>query len=565
MDKTELAFMSVANQARLIQSKEISPVDLVDAYLQRIEEWDPVLHAWIHVCGDQARDQARTAEREILNGDYRGPLHGIPFGVKDQMKTLGVPTTLASIIKDDFGSDEDATVVARLKGAGAVLLGKQNLHEFGKGGANSFHFGEPKNPWNPRHTPASSSSGSGVAPAAGLCSFSIGEDTGGSVRGPAWANGLAGIRPTFGRVSRYGGFMYAWTQDTFGPLTRTVEDNALVLRVIAGHDPKDPLTGTHPVPDYTESLTGDLKGLRIGVVRELGPDLEMHPDVAAAFKTVQEVLVSRGAVLKEISLPWSRFCVPLQMLTSDAEVASMLVNHWVRDHWDKIDDGIRTRVAAGALVPAVFYSRAMRARVVVRRQLLDAFQSCDALLALSHVVPPEPIEATRTTLSGPGDFVKKVAHERRMLAYPFNIANVPAMNVPCGFSGGLPMGFQVAAKPYDEATMYRVAHAYEQEMPWHTTHPDLAVTLAGAATGKEIEAAPKPTENSQGDGSASDTEIDIRNLARTIGLTIPDADLRTVELRFEALMKAMAEIESELGAEMDKVDPIPPVFPREDF
>ncbi|HAA92328.1 MAG TPA: amidase, partial [Rhodospirillaceae bacterium] len=185
MDKTELAFMSIGDQAKLIEAGQLSPVDLVELYLERIDRWNHILHAWTFVCADEARADAKKTEAEIAAGNYRGPLHGIPFGVKDQMKTEGVPTSLASIIKKDFGSDEDATVVAKLKAAGAILLGKQNLHEFGKGGANRFNFGEPRNPWNPNHTPASSSSGSGIAPAAGMCSFSIGEDTGGSVRGPA--------------------------------------------------------------------------------------------------------------------------------------------------------------------------------------------------------------------------------------------------------------------------------------------------------------------------------------------------------------------------------------------
>lgn len=560
MDKTRIAFMSVAEQGRLIKSQKISPVDLVEMYLERIERWNPILHAWTSICEDLALEQARRAESEISKGNYRGPLHGIPFGVKDQMKTKGVPTTLASIIKKDFGSDEDATVVGRLKEAGAILLGKQNLHEFGKGGANTFHFGEPRNPWNPGHTPASSSSGSGIAPAAGLCSFSIGEDTGGSVRGPAWASGLAGIRPTFGRVSRYGGFMYAYTQDTFGPLTRTVEDNALVLSVIAGHDPKDPLTGSEAVPDYAASLNSDLSGVRIGIVRELSRDLELHPDVQTAFDTALQILVGHGAVIQDVSLPWAKYCVPLQMLTSDAEVASMLIRTALRDHWDKVDDGIRSRVAAAALVPATFYTRAMRARVLVRGQLLKQFKSCDILLGLSHVVPPEPIRDTRSNLSRPEDFSKKVAHVRRMLSYPFNIANVPAINVPCGFSSGLPMGFQVAAKPYGEAMLYKVAHAYEQEARWYERHPDLEETLAGAS--EEAEPQDAPYNGADGNNTVRD---DIQTLGRLVGLEIPDADTQEVGLRFDALVKSMAEIEADLGSEMDMVDPIPPVYPLAEY
>ncbi|MGY9106463.1 MAG: amidase, partial [Alphaproteobacteria bacterium] len=268
-DEETIAYMSIAEQAKLIQSKDLSPVELVQIYLNRIERYDGVLHSWITVCVEQALAAAKQAESDIAAGQYRGPLHGIPFGVKDQIKTLGVRTTMASIIEEDFGSDEDATVVAHLKAAGAILLGKNNLHEFGKGSSINFHFGEPKNPWNMAYEPSHSSTGSGISVAAGLCSFSIGEDTGGSIRGPAWANGVVGIRPTYGRVSRYGGLMYAWTQDTLGPVTRNVADNALIMGAIAGHDVKDRLSSERPVPDYGAQLNGDIKGLKLGLVREM--------------------------------------------------------------------------------------------------------------------------------------------------------------------------------------------------------------------------------------------------------------------------------------------------------
>ena len=216
MNENELAYMSMVEQAKLIEKKEISPVDLIQLYLDRIEKWDGVLHAWITVCSEHALEQAKKAETEIAKGNYRGPLHGIPYGVKDQIMTKDAPTTMASIIEKDFGTGIDATCIEKLNAAGAILLGKNNLHEFGKGSSVAFHFGEPKNPWNLKYEPSHSSTGSGIAPAAGMVSCALGEDTGGSIRGPAWANGIVGIRPTFGRVSRYGGIMYAWSQDTIG-------------------------------------------------------------------------------------------------------------------------------------------------------------------------------------------------------------------------------------------------------------------------------------------------------------------------------------------------------------
>lgn len=484
MDSETLAFMSVSGQARLIESKEISPVDLVRLYLERIEKWDGVLHSWITVCGDQALDNAKKAEAEITAGNYLGPLHGIPFGVKDQIMTRGVPTTMASIIEKDFGSGENATVVDRLESAGAILLGKNNLHEFGKGSSIRFHFGEPRNPWNLDYEPSHSSSGSGIATAAGLCSASIGEDTGGSIRGPAWANGIVGIRPTYGRVSRHGGIMYGWNQDTIAPLTRTVGDNAIFLRAMAGNDPKDPLSSRRPVPDYCESLGGGIEGLKLGLIREMSVGRELHPEVERSLADALDVLRSLGAIIEEISLPKAKYAVPLQLLTTDADVASVFVEKWLRKDWDKFDVGTRTRMAAAALVPASVYSRAMRARVLVRREILDALKTHDALLALMNFVPPMALDESRETIDSEADVATRMFRSRRVCTYPFSIANVPAISVPCGFTGeDLPMAFQIAAKPFDEETVYRVAAAYERATPWHKRHPDLGKTAGPALCG----------------------------------------------------------------------------------
>jgi aspartyl-tRNA(Asn)/glutamyl-tRNA(Gln) amidotransferase subunit A len=239
--------LGAVEQARLIARRELSPVELVRASLDRIESYDPKLRAYITVCAEEAMSAAREAEREIVAGRYRGLLHGLPFGVKDQIHAAGVRTTLGSRATGNEVATEDACCIARLKAAGAILLGKENLHEFGKGGTHEFPFGQPRNPWNLAYNPAGSSSGSGIAPAAGLSSFSLGEDTGGSVRSPAAANGIVGLRPTFGRVSRYGGVMYGWTADTIGPLAQRVQDVAMVLGAIAGADARDPLCADKPV------------------------------------------------------------------------------------------------------------------------------------------------------------------------------------------------------------------------------------------------------------------------------------------------------------------------------
>ena len=481
MDDNRLAYMSIAEQAMLIQKKQISPVDLVDLYLKRIEKWDRVLHSWITVCAANARRQAKQAESEIAGGRYRGPLHGIPFGAKDQITTGDVPTTMGSVIQPDFGEGMTATAVQKLLDAGAILLGKNNLHEFGKGSSVTFHFGEPKNPWNIAYEPSHSSTGSGISVAAGLVSTSLGEDTGGSIRGPAWANGVVGTRPTFGRVSRHGGIMYAWTQDTIGPLTRTVADNALVLQTIAGHDPRDPLSSTRPVPDYGKSFTKDLKGVKLALVREMSVGQALHPEVDRMLKDALGVLKSLGATVEEISLPRAKFAVPLQFLTSDPDVAAVFVRKWLRKHWSKFDVGTRTRIAAAALVPATVHARAMRARALVRNEILASFKKFDGLVTLMNFVPPLKLQDSVEKIDSKEDVAARMFKSRRVCTYPFSIANVPALSVPSGFTGeDVPMSIQIAARPFDEATMYRVAHAYEQATEWHLRHPDLERTIKPA-------------------------------------------------------------------------------------
>ncbi|HKA43445.1 MAG TPA: amidase [Burkholderiales bacterium] len=481
MNDTGLAYLSVAEQAALIKKREISPVDLVEIYLGRIEKWDRVLHSWITVCADAARRQARQTESEIAAGRYLGPLHGIPFGAKDQIATGDVPTTMASVIQPDFGDGMTATAVQKLQDAGAILLGKNNLHEFGKGSSVNFHYGEPKNPWNIAYEPSHSSTGSGISVAAGLVSVALGEDTGGSIRGPAWANGVVGVRPTFGRVSRHGGIMYAWTQDTIGPLTRTVADNALVLQAIAGHDPKDPLSSTRPVPEYGRHLTPDLKGMKLGLVREMSVGQTLHPEVERMLGAALAVLRALGATVEEVSLPRAKFAVPLQFLTSDPDVAAVFLRKWLKKHWNKFDVGTRTRIAAAALVPAIVYARAMRARALVRNEILGAFRSYDALLALMNFVPPLRLQESVEKIESREDVASRMFKSRRMCTYPFSIANVPALSVPSGFTAdGVPMSIQIAARPFDETTMYRVAHAYEQATGWHLRHPDLEKTVGPA-------------------------------------------------------------------------------------
>ncbi len=354
----ELTALSGSEQARLIESRQISPVDLVKAYLARIECWDDVLRAWITVDGDRALAAARTAEDEIAAGRYRGPLHGIPYGVKDQMHAVGFPTTLATKVLDpgEMVAPCNAAVIERLDQAGAILLGKQNLHEFGKGGTIDFPYGQPRNPWNPAYSASSSSTGSGIAPAARMRTFSLGEDTGGSVRGPAALNGIAGLRPTYGRVSRFGAVMEAYTTDTIGPLARTVADIATVLEVIAGHDARDPLSSRRPVDRYAAGLDRPIKGRRLAIVSEIAWGPGTTDEVKAVFAKAVEVLRALGAEIEEVSLPLALYAVPLQLLSTDADVAAYVVKKYLRERYDRFDTGTRTRLAASSLIPATVYN-----------------------------------------------------------------------------------------------------------------------------------------------------------------------------------------------------------------
>lgn len=470
----DLHFLSALEQAKLIQSGDISPVELVEASLVQIEKTDTQLNAWIQVDAEQALQAAQKAEQDIRQGHYKGPLHGLTFGVKDQMHAHGFQTTMGTRVLDaaEMAPQGEATIVTRLRDAGAILMGKQNLHEFGKGGTIDFPYGQPRNPWNLAYNASSSSSGSGIAPAAGHCSFSIGEDTGGSVRGPASCNGIVGLRPTHGLVSRHGGIMYAYTSDTFGPMARTVADVAAILQVMAGHDPNDPLSLRHPEANYSATLTEGVAGLRLAVVKEMAWGEGTDPEVRSAFTEAIKTLESAGAIIEEISLPLAKWAVPLQLLSADADVAAQFLNRYLRTRYDRFDIGTRTRLAASSLIPATVYSRAMRARVLVREQVLAATRQYDALLTPTNITPPKLIEAAQEKVGGDHDVVKRLI-ERRICHYPFSLSNVPAMSVPCGFAkqGGVPMAIQFAGRPLSESTLFQIGHAYQTLTNWHLKHP----------------------------------------------------------------------------------------------
>ena len=474
----DLAFAGAARQAALMREKRLSPVELVTIYLERIDRLDGRLRAFITVCRESALADAARAEAEAAKRAWRGPLHGIPFAVKDQLDTAGILTTSGSALLRANIPSVDSTVVARLKAAGGILLGKLNLTEFALGGTIRFPYGQPRNPWNPDHDPGGSSSGSGIAAADALCSITLGEDTGGSVRSPASYCGAVGLRPTWGRVSRHGCFPAAWSMDQVGPLTRTVEDAALVLGAIAGYDARDPLTSRATVPDYRSALTGGVKGLRIGVITELVDGVDTHAEVARAVREAARGLAGLGAAVEDISLPLIPLAGAVFMALCDSEAAGRH-KPWLSTRSEEYDAGTRRRLITAGLIPAVAVHRAARARALIREQLLAALGTFDLLLAPTSPHPAPAIASHTAPVTSKEEAAKRF-FARRSYTTPASLAGVPAISVPCGFTaGGLPIGLQLIGRPLGESSVLAAAHAWERAAGLSTRRPPLAA--AGAA------------------------------------------------------------------------------------
>lgn len=471
MNKEDIAFLSVAEQANLIEKKEITPTEVVEAYLKRIEEVDPKLNSYITVLGEQALEHAAKATSEIASGNYMGPLHGIPVGIKDQIHTKGIRTSSASNLRKHIVSDKDATVVTNLKRAGAIMLGKLNMTEFAFGDPITSAFGVTHNPWDLERNPGTSSTGSGAATAACLCSTSLGEDTGGSVRGPAANCGLTGIRPSWGRVSRYGVDGASWSFDTIGPLSRTVEDCAITLNAIAGHDPNDPYTWDTPVPDYRSHLTGDIRGLRVGIVKELtdencGATKEVLDGVLGAAQVLRDL----GANVSEVSLPLTSASGVAMRVFSSVERVSLNPG-MIRERPQDFHPNIRVGFMTGEILPAQVYYKAQKVRAMVRQQVLETFENFDVLIQPTSPTTPGIMNLT------PGINSKEQAArslQEGNFRGLYSCGGNPALSICCGFSEDekpLPLALQIAAKPFDEATALKVAHAYEQATDWHTRFP----------------------------------------------------------------------------------------------
>ncbi len=460
----ERHWLSIADAARLIERRELSPVDLVDDCLARMEALDGRLNAFITVLADEARVAAREAADEIASGAYRGPLHGIPVALKDIFAVAGAPMTAGSKIFPGVVSAEDSEVTRRLREAGAIVLGTLNLHEIALGatGVNP-HTGSARNPWNTDRITGGSSSGAAAAVAAGLCFAAIGTDTGCSIRIPAALCGITGLKPTFGRVSRRGLLPLSWSLDHAGPLTRTVEDAAIVLRAIAGHDAGDPASSRAAVPDYGATLADGVRGLRIGVPdRYFGDGLAA--DVEAAFRAALRQLEDLGAEVREFSPPHTDE-MPGAIAAIMLPEAFAVHQSAMRERPGDIGEDVRYRLELGAAYPAVEYIQALRFReLLVEAWREDVFGEIDVVATASSIIAAPPID--QSDLSTTFSLIRN--------ANPFNLLGTPAISLPCGFTGdGLPIGLQLVGRWFDEATVLCAAHAYESATDWHARRPPL--------------------------------------------------------------------------------------------
>lgn len=464
--REELADLPLVEVAARIKARELSPVEATRAALGRIAVLDGTLNAFVTVLEERALTEARAAETEIAAGGYRGPLHGVPVSVKDLFATAGIRTTASSRVLADHVPDEDATIVRRLREAGAVIVGKTNMLEFAYASVHP-DYGPSPNPWDVRRSSSGSSSGSAVAVAAGMGYGSIGSDTGGSIRLPAAYCGIVGLKPTYGRVSRHGAVPVSWSCDHIGPMTRTVADCAALLGAIAGEDDRDSTSGRVLVPDYLGALGEDVAGKRIGIA-DAYLRQNVDGEVVRAVETAIAQFERLGARVVEVTLPSPAEAVPalIAILTPEATVYHL---PWLRERPDDYTQAVRERLELGAITPAVSYIQAQR----LRRRITDDFLSAMAGVDLL-AMPTGPTAATPLE----GDLVTSDEADPALLAAlinftgPFDLTGFPAVSIPCGFTGGgLPVGMQLVGKPYEEASLLAAVHAYEQATDWHRRVP----------------------------------------------------------------------------------------------
>ena len=473
----------------LLAGGSLSATELTERVLQRLEAVEPRVRAYVTVTAEEARRQAAQADDDFARGEVRSPLQGIPLAIKDNICTLGVRTTCASRILEHFVPPYDATVIRRLQAAGAVMIGKANMDEFAMGSSTETSWFAPtRNPWgDAEYVPGGSSGGPAAAVSAGLCAAALGSDTGGSIRQPAAMTGVVGLKPTYGRVSRFGLVAFASSLDQIGPLTRDVRDTALMLQAIAGHDPRDSTSGTAPVPDYSSALERGVQGLKLGVPREYfvaGMDAEVEAAVRVGMETLQQA----GAELVDVSLPHTRYAVAAYYILANAEASANLARYdgvrfgyradapenladmYTRTRAEGFGAEVKRRIMLGTYALSsgyydAYYKKAQQIRTLFRQDFQRAFAQCDALLT---AVSPTPAFRLGERLDDPLQM-----YLADIFTIPMNLAGVPALSVPCGLtSSRLPIGLQIAAPPFQEEVLLQVGAAFEALTDFHTLEPD---------------------------------------------------------------------------------------------
>jgi aspartyl-tRNA(Asn)/glutamyl-tRNA(Gln) amidotransferase subunit A len=481
---SDLIWLTAAEQRALLDSAEISSVELTRAYLERMDGVEPALHCHLHRMDHIALEQAAAADVRIRAGEAEA-MTGITVSLKDVLCTVDAPTTAASRILEGYRSPYDATVVSRLRAQGAVFVGKSNTDEFAMGSSTeNSAFGVTRNPWDTTRVPGGSSGGPSAAVAAAEAAVSLGSDTGGSIRQPAGFCGVVGVKPTYGRVSRYGLIAFASSLDQIGPFARSVRDAAMLLSAIAGHDPHDSTSSPNPVPDYLAGLGGDLRGTRIGVAREYSVD-GMEPGVESAFTAAVQQFRELGAEIVDLSLPHTSYALATYYITAPAEASANLARFdgvryglsceagslkemYERTRGEGFGEEVKRRIMLGTYALSsgyydAYYVKAQKVRTLIKRDFDQAFESVDAIIAPTSPTVAFPI-GSRTD-----DPIQMYLAD--VFTIPANMAGIPGVAVPCGFSEGLPVSLQVLGRSYDEQGILRIAHAYEQSAGWYKQRP----------------------------------------------------------------------------------------------
>ncbi|MBF0261492.1 MAG: Asp-tRNA(Asn)/Glu-tRNA(Gln) amidotransferase subunit GatA [Magnetococcales bacterium] len=480
---------TLAHAARALAAREISSVELTRACLARIQRYQPSLNAFVTVDAEGALAAAGEADAKRARGAGITPLTGIPLAIKDIFCTEGMRTTCASRMLENFRPPYESTVTARLRAAGAVLLGKTNMDEFAMGSSNeTSFFGPVANPWDLKRTPGGSSGGSAAAVAAGLCVAALGTDTGGSIRQPAAMTGITGLKPTYGRVSRFGMIAFASSLDQAGPMTRDIADAALLLQQMAGHDPKDSTSINAPVPDYHAALEQPVRGMRIGLPREYFSE-GLHPESRAAIEAAIEVYRGLGAEIVPISLAYTGHAIPTYYIIAPAEASSNLARYdgirfghrcdqprdlkdlYARTRAEGFGPEVKRRIMLGTYVLSsgyydAYYRKAQRVRRLIAEDFARAFRDHDLSVILTPTAPETAFELGAKNQDPVSMYLSDI------YTINVNLAGLPGASLPCGFDAkGLPIGFQLIARPLDEAAILTVGHAYQQATQWHAARP----------------------------------------------------------------------------------------------